>query len=432
MTDLLKLWQEIESAGNIDNYIEKQLVKNGYLVERRDTEDMSKKELERYKKQLKQEAKAKKELKKKTWLAYKASHIVHVGEGIFWNDGANFDQWDHPRAEEQASANELPPLDSPKELAQTLGITIEELRWFTYHRDDAKKIHYRRFTIPKRSGGERNIWAPLPKLKELQRWILREIAEKLPIHGSCHGFVAGRSILSNAEVHNNSSIVVRMDLKDFFPTLTFPRVKGIFRHAGYREQIATLLALICTEAPREVIKHDGELHYISLGPRCLPQGAPTSPALSNVAGLKLDRRLNGLAKKLGWRYSRYADDLTFSLPEKYKKGNSQLGALLKAVPNIVNDEGFQINRKKTWVARKGGRQCVTGLIVNGKDAPRVPRKKQREIRSAIYNLQQGKELREGETIEQILGYVAFIYMSQPQKGKQLLEKIGKLGDLSKS
>src|SRR5262249_10503411 len=150
------------------------------------------------------------------------------------------------------------------------GLTIPELRWLAYHRDAATRIHYRRFTIPKRDGTERAIWAPLPKLKATQRWILRNIVERLPVHGAAHGFLAGRSILTNAEAHAKPAVVVKMDVKDFFPTVTLRRVKGIFRRSGYLEQVATLLALICTESPREVVEHNGTTYYVSLGPRCLP------------------------------------------------------------------------------------------------------------------------------------------------------------------
>lgn len=93
------------------------------------------------------------------------------------------------------------------------------------------------------------------------------------------------------------------------------RVKGVFRHAGYPEQIATLLALLCTESPRQMVQQNGKTYYVALSDRALPQGAPTSPALTNIVCVNLDRRLTGLADKMGLRYSRYADDLTFSLPD---------------------------------------------------------------------------------------------------------------------
>lgn len=424
-TDLLNLWQDICRAGGTDAYIEKQLVEHGYLVERKDTTSMSKDELKRYKKTLKEEAAQKRKLKKDIWLAYKAAHIVHLGENIYWNDAADADKWDHPKAEERAAENELPKLDSPEQLAEAMKLTMADLRWLAYHREAATSIHYRRFTIPKKNGAERPIWAPLPKLKAAQHWILRNIVERLPVHGSAHGFLPGHSIVTNACIHTDSRTILRLDLKDFFPTVTWRRVKGIFRKAGYREQIATLLAAICTEAPREVVSFEGKTYYVALGPRCLPQGAPTSPTLSNVACMRLDRRLTGLAKKLGWRYSRYADDLTFSLPQECQD-KPKLGLLIGSVNRIVAAEGFTVNQKKTHIARKGSAQKVTGLNVNDEGTPRVPREVRRELRAALHNLKQGKPMKEGETLEKLIGYAAFIYMVQPQVGAQMLAEFRKL------
>jgi retron-type reverse transcriptase len=424
-TDLNQLWEEIGRAGGVDSYVEKQLRERGFLVNRRSTENMSKAKVKAYKESLKKEVAERRRVRKEAWIAFKATHIVHVGENIYFNDADNFDRWDLPNAEERAAENELPQIDNPKQLAKALGSTIPELRWLTYHRDAATNIHYRAFTIPKRDGSKRQIWAPLPKLKAAQRWILRHIVEHLPVHGAAHGFLPGRSIASNAAFHTNSKIVVKVDLKDFFPTVTLPRVKGIFRKAGYREQVSTLLALICTEAPREVIEKDGKSYYIAMGPRCLPQGAPTSPGLTNTLCMRLDRRLTGLAKKLGWRYTRYADDLTFSLPNDHKDAPG-LGLLLGSIGRIAADEGFAVHPKKTRVARKGSRQKITGLVVNGEGPPRVPRQIRRQIRAAIHNLKNGKGLKEGETFSRIAGYAAYIFMTQPELGKKLMKELSSI------
>src|SRR5262245_17215383 len=313
-TDLITLWRNIVQAGGIPAWVEAQLSARSLLVTRRDTAELSDRERESYKKELKAEAEERRKLRREAWNAYRANHVVHLGDGVFWKDAAGPDKWDLANAEERAAENELPPLDSPQQLADALGLTLSRLRWLAYHRDAATHVHYTRFVIPKRGGGERAIWAPMPQLKAAQHWILRNVAEKLPVHGAVHGFLPGRSTLSNAAAHTDPRIVLKMDVKDFFPTVTLVRVKGIFRKAGYREQVATLLALLCTESPREVVELDGKTYYVSLGPRCLPQGAPTSPALTNTLCLRLDRRLSGLAARLGWRYTRYADDLTFSLP----------------------------------------------------------------------------------------------------------------------
>jgi RNA-directed DNA polymerase len=419
-TDLITLWRNIVQAGGRQAYVQEQLRERGFLVERRETDEMSDREREAYKKTLKAEAEERKKLKKEAWQAYKANHVVFLGEGIYWSDEAKPDKWDVPNAEERAAENELPPLDSPQQLAEALGLTVSRLRWLCYHREAATRIHYVRFTIPKRNGSARPIWAPLPTLKAAQHWVLRNVVEKLQVHGSVHGFLPGRSTLSNAKAHGNAKIVVKMDIKDFFPTVTLPRVRGIFRKAGYCEQVATLLALLCTESPREVVELDGKTYYVALGPRCLPQGAPTSPALTNVLCLRLDQRLSGLAKKLGWRYTRYADDLTFSLPADHK-GKPRLGALLGLVRRFVAAEGFTINPEKTRVARLGGRQSVTGLVINGDRGPRVPRPVRRMLRAALHNLRCGKEPKNGDTSATLAGLAAYVYASDPKLGMSLLE-----------
>ena len=423
---LLDLWRSVTQAGGVSQYVQRELRARGFVLERKPTDTMSKAELSAYKKSLKEEAGARRQLKKETWKAYRSAHIVHLGEGVFWNDESDFDRWDQPHAEERAAENELPPIATPQKLAEAMSLTVAELRWLAFHRDAATSLHYRRFTIPKRDGTERAIWAPLPKLKAAQRWILHNIVERLPVHGASHGFMVDRSIATHAARHTNAKILLKVDLKDFFPTVTVRRAKGIFRKAGYRDPIATLLALICTEAPREILEHDGKRYFIALGPRCLPQGAPTSPALTNTLCLRLDRRLTGLAEGLGWRYTRYADDLTFSLPID-QKSPPKLGLLLGSIGRIAVDEGFRIHPAKTHVARSGARQKVTGLVVNGGGAPRVPRTLRRQIRAAIHNVSQGKPLREGDTLSRITGYAAFIYMTDPGLGAKLLKQLAAFG-----
>jgi RNA-directed DNA polymerase len=420
--DLLTLWRNIQQAGGIPAWVNAQLQARGFLVARRDAKTLSDADLKTYKQQLKIEAVERRKLHKEAWQAYKATHIVHLGDGVFWNDNNAKDKWDLPNAEERQAENELPQLDSAQQLADALGLTIAQLRWLAYHRDAATKVHYYRFTIPKRDGSERPIWAPLPKLKAAQHWILHNIIERLLVHGAVHGFMPGRSILTNAQAHTNSKLVVHMDIKEFFPTVTYPRVRGVFRKAGYREQVATLLALLCTEAPREIVQHDGQQYYIAMGPRCLPQGAPTSPGITNTLCLRMDERITGLARKLGWRYTRYADDMTFSLPANHK-GKPRLGALLGLVRRIVEAEGFQVHPDKTRVARKGGRQKVTGLVVNGDQPPRVPRKVRRQIRAAIHNVTHGKPPHEGETHATLVGYAAFVHMTNPKLGSKMLESL---------
>lgn len=418
-----KLWAAIEKAGSIDAYVRGQLRDKGFLVERRDTDGMSKRALNKYKQELKTEAEEKRKLSKEAWRAYKANHIVHLGEGIYWTDDTSEDRWDLDNAQKRLLENQLPNITRVKQLAEALELSISELRWLCYHREAATSSHYIRFEIPKRSGGQRAIWAPMPKLKKVQRWILREILDRLLVHGAAHGFLAGRSIATNAAQHTDSRLVVKMDIEDFFPSVSWKRVKGVFRKAGYNEQIATLLALLCTESPREMVEHNGKTHYVALSERCLPQGAPTSPALTNVLCLKLDRRISGTAGKFNWRYSRYADDLTFSFATKNKK-EPGITHLLGSVKRILGEEGFKVNTKKTGVIREGAVQEVTGLVVNGKGAPRVNRETKRRMRAAIHNLKQGKTLPEGESLERLRGYAAYIAMTDRVLGMGMLDDLG--------
>jgi RNA-directed DNA polymerase len=419
-SDPTNTWRAIQQAGGIDAYIEQQLTERGAKVERKPTEGLSGRELEQYKKQLRAEAEERRKIKREAWRAYKSTHIVFLGEGVFWSDEERKDRWDVTHAEERAAENELPRLDNPQQLAEALGLDVPHLRWLAYHREAAEKVHYYRFTIPKRDGSERPIWAPLPKLKAAQQWIRVNIVERLLVHGAVHGFLPGHSILTNAAVHRNPAIILKMDIKDFFPTVTYPRVRGVFRKAGYREQVASLLALLCTEAPREIVEHDGKTYYVALGPRCLPQGAPTSPGLTNTLCLRLDQRLTGLARKYGWRYTRYADDLTFSLPTGHQ-GKPHVGSMIGLVTRIVEDEGFAVHPEKTRLARSGGRQKVTGLVVNGNLEPRVPRRLRRQMRAALHNLNAGRPMKEGETFASLAGNAAYIYMTDRKLGGQLLE-----------
>lgn len=424
----LELWQEVERAGGARRYVEAELRQAGVFVNRVKPDKilkMSPKQKKEYIAKLNREEKLRKPLQERVWRAYCAGHFVHLGEGVHWYDTLDIDKFDPKERERRLKNFELPELETFEALCEALGVTIPELRWFCYHREAARTLHYRTFQIPKKTGGMRDIWAPLPRLKALQKWVQLNIVERLPIHGVSHGFVPGRSIYSNAIEHLDSQVVVSMDLADFFPSFTFPRVKGIFRKAGYLEGIAVLLALICTEAPREVVTVRGTTYYVATGPRCLPQGSPASPAITNVGCMRLDKRLHGLARKYGFRYTRYADDLTFSYPDSDKV--MKVGPLIKAVSRIVEDEGFKVRKDKTSVMRKHRAQKVTGLVVNGSSDARATKDVKRLIRAGIHNLKQGKEPGEGElTRDQLQGLAAFVNMSDPEIGRRYLDQLEEL------
>jgi RNA-directed DNA polymerase len=208
----------------------------------------------------------------------------------------------------------LPVVHTAGEIAAAIGIDEATLAWLTYHRGATTVDHYRRFNIPKRNGGTRVISSPKSKLRVAQGWVLRAILSGLPLHDAAMAFRPARSIVANAALHQGRAIVVRIDLKDFFPSIGFARVRGLFESFGYNEGVATILALLTTEAPRLEMTLDGVTRYVAIGERQLPQGACTSPAITNILCRGLDARLSGLARRFGFTYSRYADDLVFSHP----------------------------------------------------------------------------------------------------------------------
>lgn len=437
---LVDLWSEIQQAGGREAYIRKELTRLGVEMPERTkiTNLRDKKKKAEYIELRQKEEEARALINKKVWAAYRMTHIVDLGDGIFWKDPSK-DFYDVREREERREDNGIPELETVDQLVEALQavdpeLNIPAVRWMCYHREVATTTHYRAFSLPKKTGGQRHIWAPMPRLKAIQKWISRNIAEKLATHGSAHGFLVGRSIVSNAAVHTDSKVVVSMDLKDFFPTFTFRRVKGIFRAAGYLDGIATLLALFCTEAPRVPMQIPDENDpskskwvYVASGDRCLPQGSPASPALTNAACLRLDRRLAGYAKKHGWRYTRYADDLTFSFPNS-GTGEVRTTQLKSMVQEIVRSEGFVLHPDKTDVMGTGGQQKVTGLIVNGPGNPRVPRDFRDKLRAAIHNQEQGKPLYEDESLSTLMGFASFVFSADPERGAAQLEKLQKLSE----
>ena len=195
---------------------------------------------------------------------------------------------------------------------------------------------------------------PKTRLKAIQRRILREILAWIPVHDAAHGFVRGRSARTHAALHTGRRVVVRLDLEDFFAGVAAARVFGIFRTAGYPEGVAHTLTGLCTNAvpDRESVAGHYRLARRLATPH-LPQGAPTSPALANLAAFRLDRRLTGLADALGARYTRYADDLVLSSDHYLRTPQAVIAA-------IATEEGFRVNAAKTRVMGHGSRQTVTG------------------------------------------------------------------------
>lgn len=291
-------------------------------------------------------------------------------------------------------------LESAAALAELLELSSGQLAWLADVRGwersvaDEQLRNYRYRSLPRAAGMPRVIEAPKARLKEIQWWVLREILDHVPVHSDAHGFTRGRSVISHAGRHVSRPVLLALDLRDFFASISAGRVYGIFRTIGYAPPIAHVLTGLCTNvvpqtvwevvsgAADEGARRDGSRFWLGrqLATPHLPQGAPTSPALANLAAFGLDRRLSGLARSLELRYSRYADDLTFSGSARLRRGRRGIETL---VAEIARDEGFAINVDKTALRTRGSRQTVCGIVVN--DHPNVPRLEYDRLRALLHN-----------------------------------------------
>ncbi|MHA1562774.1 MAG: reverse transcriptase family protein [Promethearchaeota archaeon] len=258
----------------------------------------------------------------------------------------------------------------------------------------------------------RLISSPTYWLKQIQLKILHEILEKVEIPDYCTGFVPGKSTVDNASIHLRANTLIKLDLLNFFPSLKFWHVLHVFRGIGYNRPVSGVLACLCTD------------WYHSK--RFIPQGAPTSPMIANLYASKMDIRLNGLSNKFGLKYSRYADDLSFSsINEKI-----HVRKFIASVYHIIRDEKLYPNFSKTKVFRKGNRKAVTGIIVNEK--LNVDRKWLNSLRGELYRYQKfglphGEE---GDTIyNQLQGKIAYLHMVNPEKAKKYTHIFQKLKEL---
>jgi RNA-directed DNA polymerase len=255
-------------------------------------------------------------------------------------------------------------------------------------------LDYRKFKIPKRSGGQRRIFAPNVQLKKLQRRILKRLLGKLKVHAAATGFERNSSIVTNAIPHADKAVVVRLDIKDFFPKTLSKRVHDYFKKIGWNEEAASILTRLCT-------KNGG-----------LPQGAPTSPKLSNLINYILDVRLAALANRFQADYTRYADDMTFSfvVDQPY-----EIQALIRTATKILADYDYRTHSgKKLHIRRQHDQQLVTGLVVN--QGVRLPRKTRRWLRAVEYRTFIGG----GATLtpKQLAGWESFRAMVEKQTNRK--------------
>src|ERR1022692_2351315 len=268
---------------------------------------------------------------------------------------------------------DVPAIVTSGDLADWLVLYPGELDWFADLKELAtrpKLRHYRYRAIDKGGDSIRLIEAPKPRLKWIQQRILAGILDKIPPHPAAHGFVRGRSVKTFAAPHVGQRVVLRMDLRDFFPSIPRARIQALFRTMGHPQSVADRLGGICTNAaPGDAWKHPGmdvdpqqlrEARALYAQPH-LPQGAPTSPALANLCAYRVDCRLAGLAKAVGAQYTRYADDLAFSGGETLDRRVERFSAHVAA---ILHEEGFTVHHRKTRIMRQGVRQHLAGLVAN--------------------------------------------------------------------
>jgi hypothetical protein len=331
-------------------------------------------------------------------------------------------------------------IPSVSALADVLELSDGQLAWLADVRSLERTVaaerlrNYRYAAVPRRSGLPRVIEAPKLRLKEIQRWILREILDHVPVHEAAQGFTRGRSVIDHARRHSGQQVLLRLDLADFFASVFAGRVFGIFQTIGYRSDVAHLLTGLTTNTVPvhvwEVVRRAAA--DAAVGPRFwlgrqlatphLPQGAPTSPAVANLAAFRLDRRLAGLAASAGLRYSRYADDLTFS-GGRLARGGAEFAAL---VGTIVGDEGFALNPAKTNLRTRAARQQVCGIVVNA--TPNVPRAEYDRLKAILHNAARHGPASQGvaDRRSHLQGRVAWVASLNPAHGEKLQRRFDQI------
>ncbi len=314
---------------------------------------------------------------------------------------------------------EIPEITTLGDLADTLRLHPDDLGWLISRNAE----HYRhRWQVKPKSGCFRLIESPKVLLKFAQRQVLRKILHAIPPHEAALGFRPGCSVRDFVAPHTGKVLLVRFDLEDFFPSITFARVLSVFLTAGYPESVARALSRLTTHAAPSSILEEKPLAWPErrrLATPHLPQGAPTSPALANLSAFRLDCRLAGLAKVAGADYTRYADDLLFSGGEDFAR---QARRFEVAVGAIIIEEGFRPNHHKTRVLRQGRKQHAASLVLNEK--PNIDRREFDRLKAILTNCarhgpasqNRGNHPDFAAHLEGKLVWVRFIH---PRKGEKL-------------
>lgn len=346
-----------------------------------------------------------------------------------------------PESMRPAFESGAPKITDIEQLRTILGIPAQHLDWFA---DTFNKLsyipfgplqHYSYQWVNKKNGTARLIESPKYQLKEIQRSVLKRILEKIPVHDAVHGFVKNRSSLTGANRHTNSTIILKMDIRDFFLNIRFGRIYSFFNRVGYPKTVSRYLTGICTNVtPLSFLKEARYNNQRALPGRetlkkyntpHLPQGAPSSPALSNLCMYTTDVRLERAALKYGAIYTRYADDLVFSGGRSFCLSIKNFQDL---VYRIIHEEGFSINHRKTRVLKRGVRQSVCGIVVN--QHTNIDRKAYDALKAQLYNcIRFGPESQKGSHTnykEHLYGKIGYVHMLNPTRAEKLYALFNKI------
>lgn len=288
-------------------------------------------------------------------------------------------------------SHDVPVIYNSSHLSALVGYKKEYIKKASLY----PKFFYRNFEITKKNGGKRPISEPLPSLKIIQTWILKNILYKLPVSPFAKAYRPKTKLIENLKFHKKQPKVFTLDLENFFPSIKMEAVEKVFLDLGYSKSISNLLARLCTQ--------EGTL----------PQGAPTSPYLSNLIFNTADVVISDYCKQRKIRYTRYADDLSFS-------GDFDENELLDKVTEAVENLNLHINKRKTKLMTPDKRQTVTGIVVN--DKPQVAFHKRNELRQALHYIKkfgfdehrEYKGIHQAHYLEHLLGKINFVLQINPK------------------
>lgn len=292
---------------------------------------------------------------------------------------------------ERLYKNKNPIIFEIEHFSKLVGVEVQTLFSMIFSEEN----FYRQFAIKKKLGGERIITIPSPSLMLVQRWIYKYILKNKKVHYAAHGFNFNKSIITNAKMHVGHKVFLKIDLKDFFPSIPISWVVNYFNQQGYPPKISYYLASFCTFN------------------ECLPQGAATSPILSNILFYQLDKKLYKYSKKNNLTYTRYADDLIFSgdyIPLKFRN----------FVIYLIKEYGFKVNPKKTSLKVNASQNIVTGILI--KDDIFVPKKYKRKIRQEMFYINKydllshisNANIKDPNYIYSLQGRINFVISVEPE------------------